>query len=173
MLPQVSNTEYDEHKGKIAIGRLHAGVLQKGTEVKVRTVQLFEQVQAGDICAVCGINDIMVSITAFSLHRSTKELYFHSADENANILYYFVQIATVELPEEYMGPVVELLGRRRGQMFDMQGVGSPFLLYAVVLDSPLNYSLDDCIEYIQEDELVEVTPLSIRMCKNPKLYKKR
>lgn len=42
----------------------------------------------------------------------------------------------------------------------------------VVLDTPLDYSLDDCIEYIQEDELVEVTPSSIRMCKNPKLAKK-
>lgn len=46
------------------------------------------------------------------------------------------------------------------------------LVYAVVLDTPLDYSLDDCIEYIQEDELVEVTPKSIRMCKNPKLNKK-
>lgn len=35
----------------------------------------------------------------------------------------FLQIATVEVPEEYMGPVVELLGKRRGQMFDMQGLG--------------------------------------------------
>ena len=43
---------------------------------------------------------------------------------------------------------------------------------AVVLDTPLDYSLDDCIEYIQEDELVEVTPASIRMCKNPKYSKK-
>lgn len=34
-----------------------------------------------------------------------------------------VQIATVEVPEEHMGSVVELLGKRRGQMFDMQGVG--------------------------------------------------
>ena len=34
-----------------------------------------------------------------------------------------LQIATVEVPEEHMGPVVELLGKRRGQMFDMQGVG--------------------------------------------------
>ncbi|KAJ0042504.1 hypothetical protein Pint_17916 [Pistacia integerrima] len=42
----------------------------------------------------------------------------------------------------------------------------------VVLDTSLDYSLDDCIEYIQEDELVEVTPLSIRMCKNPKFAKK-
>ena len=29
-------------------------------------------------------------------------------------------------------------------------------------------SLDDCIEYIAADELVEVTPTSIRMRKNPK-----
>ncbi|GAV59061.1 EFG_C domain-containing protein [Cephalotus follicularis] len=33
------------------------------------------------------------------------------------------EIATVEVPEEHMGPVVELLGKRRGQMFDMQGIG--------------------------------------------------
>lgn len=45
-------------------------------------------------------------------------------------------------------------------------------LSAVVLDTPLDYSLDDCIEYIQEDELVEVTPQRIRMCKNPKIGKK-
>ena len=43
---------------------------------------------------------------------------------------------------------------------------------SVVLDSPLDFSLDDCVEYIQEDELVEITPLSVRMCKNPKLSKK-
>ncbi|CAN4123995.1 unnamed protein product [Withania somnifera] len=42
----------------------------------------------------------------------------------------------------------------------------------VVLDTPLDFSLDDCIEYIQEDELVEVTPSSIRMLKNPKVAKK-
>lgn len=188
------------------------------------------------------------------------------------------EIATVEVPEQHMGPVVELLGKRRGQMFDMQGLGSEgttFLKYkiptrgllglqnailtasrgttilntifdsygpwagdittrdqgslvafedgtttsyalsssqdrwqmfvgpgvdvykgqiigihqrpgdlslnvckkkaeqTVVLDSSLDYSLDDCIEYIQEDELVEVTPLGIRMCKNPKFSGKK
>ncbi|KAG0497138.1 hypothetical protein HPP92_001829 [Vanilla planifolia] len=196
------------------------------------------------------------------------------------------EIATVEVPEDHMGPVVELLGKRRGQMLDMQGLGlegtvllkyiiptrgvlglrnailtasrgtailntvfdsygpwsgnintrdqgslvafddgmtTSYALHSaqergqmfvspgmevykgqivgihqrpgdlslnvckkkaatnvrsnkeqtVVLDAPLSYSLDDCIEYIQEDELVEVTPLSIRMCKNPKLVKRR
>ena len=56
--------------------------------------------------------------------------------------------------------------------FDSNLLTRRVIKYAVVLDAPLEYSLDDCIEYIQEDELVEVTPLSIRMCKNPKLAKK-
>ncbi|GJP44439.1 hypothetical protein CLOM_g3845 [Closterium sp. NIES-68] len=42
----------------------------------------------------------------------------------------------------------------------------------VVLAAPLEFSLDDCVEYIQEDELVEVTPLSVRMLKNPRMGKK-
>ncbi|KAM1974239.1 hypothetical protein ACFX15_039165 [Malus domestica] len=79
----VTNIEYDEHKGRIVIGRLHAGVLRKGVDVKVctsedacrvaRVSELFvyekfsrvpaESVEAGDICAVCGINDIQIGET--------------------------------------------------------------------------------------------------------------
>ncbi|KAI3791001.1 hypothetical protein L2E82_04499 [Cichorium intybus] len=33
------------------------------------------------------------------------------------------EIATVEVPEIHMGSVVELLGKRRGQMVDMKGLG--------------------------------------------------
>jgi predicted membrane GTPase involved in stress response len=32
---QATNIESDEHKGRIAIGRLHAGVLRKGMDVRV------------------------------------------------------------------------------------------------------------------------------------------
>ncbi|KAH9648214.1 putative elongation factor TypA-like SVR3 [Citrus sinensis] len=375
-----TNLEYDEHKGRIAIGRLHAGVLRKGMEVRVctsedscryaRISELFvyekfsrvsaEIVAAGDICAVCGIDDIQIGETiadkvsgkplpsikveeptvkmSFSINtspfvgregkyvtsRNLRDRLYRELERNLamrvedgetadtfivsgrgtlhiTILienmrregYEFMvgppkvinkkvnekllepyEIATVEVPEEHMGPVVELLGKRRGQMFDMQGVGSEgttFLKYkiptrgllglrnailtasrgtailntifdgygpwagdistrdqgslvafedgtttsyalsssqergqmflgpgvdvykgqivgihqrpgdlslnvckkkaatnirsnkeqTVVLDTPLDYSLDDCIEYIQEDELVEVTPLSI------------
>ncbi|KAG7027732.1 putative elongation factor TypA-like SVR3, chloroplastic, partial [Cucurbita argyrosperma subsp. argyrosperma] len=307
-----TNIEYDEHKGRIAIGRLHAGELQKGMDVKVctsedscryaRISELFVyekfnrvpvgKVQAGDICAVCGVDDIQIGETiadkqygkplpAIKVEEPTVKMSF-SINTSP-----FVgrEIATVEVPEEHMGAVVELLGKRRGQMFDMEGVGSEgttFLRYkiptrgllglrnailtasrgtailntifdsygpwagdihtrdqgslvafeegtttsyalassqergqmfvspgidvykgqivgihqrpgdlslnvckkkaatnvrsnkeqTVVLDTPLDYSLDDCIEYIQEDELVEVTPSSIRMCKNAKLTKK-
>jgi GTP-binding protein len=36
---------------------------------------------------------------------------------------------------------------------------------AVRLTPPRPMSLDDCIEYISDDELLEVTPLSLRMRK--------
>ncbi|KAL0359517.1 UNVERIFIED_CONTAM: putative elongation factor TypA-like SVR3, chloroplastic [Sesamum angustifolium] len=365
-----TNIEYDEHKGRIAIGRLHAGILRKGLDVRVCTSEeecrfgkvseLFvyekfsrvpaETVEAGDICAVCGIDDIQIGETiadkisgkplptikveeptvrmAFSINtspfvgregkyvtsRNLRDRLYRELERNLAMKvedgetrregYEFMvgppkvinkkvddkllepyEIAIVEVPEEYMGPVVELLGRRRGQMVDMQGTGSEgttLMKYkiptrgllglrnsiltvsrgtavlntifdeyghwagdistrdqgslvafedgtstsyalssaqergqmfigpgvdvykgqivgihqrpgdlslnvckkkaatnvrsnkeqTVVLDTPLDYSLDDCIEYIQEDELVEVTPSSIRMCKNPKLIKK-
>ena len=35
----------------------------------------------------------------------------------------------------------------------------------VHLETPINMSLDDCLEYIADDELVEVTPKNIRMRK--------
>ncbi|KAL1549964.1 putative elongation factor TypA-like svr3, chloroplastic [Salvia divinorum] len=386
-----TNIEYDEHKGRIAIGRLHAGMLHKGMDVRIctsedqcrfgRVSELFvyekffrvptELVEAGDICAVCGIDDIQIGETiadktagkplpsikveeptvrmAFSINispfvgregkyvtsRNLRDRLYRELERNLamkvedgetsdtfivsgrgtlhiTILienmrregYEFMvgppkvinkrvddkllepfEIAIVEVPEEYVGPVVELLGRRRGHMIDMQGTGSEgttFMKYkiptrgllglrnsiltvtrgtavlntifdeygpwagdistrdlgslvafedgtsttyalassqdrgqmfigpgvdvykgqiigihqrpgdlslnvckkkaatnvrsnkeqTVVLDSPMEYSLDDCIEYIQEDELVEVTPSSIRMCKNHKTTKK-
>ncbi|CAK9165088.1 unnamed protein product [Ilex paraguariensis] len=387
----VTNIEYEEHKGRIAIGRLHAGSLRRGMDVRIctsedacryaRVSELFvyekfnrvpaDTVEAGDICAVCGIDDIQIGETiadknlgkplpsikveeptvkmSFSINtspfvgregklvtsRNLRDRLYRELERNLAMrvedgvtadtfivsgrgtlhitilienmrregyefmvgppkvinkkvddrLFEPFEIATVEVPEEHMGPVVELLGKRRGQMFDMQGLGSegttllkykmptrgllglrnailtasrgtailntifdsygpwagdittrdqgslvafedgtstsyalcssqergqmfigpgvdvyrgqivgihqrPGDLYlnvckkkaatnvrsnkeqTVVLDTPLDFSLDDCIEYIQEDELVEVTPLSIRMCKNPKIAKK-
>ena len=38
-----------------------------------------------------------------------------------------MQIAIVEVPETYVGVVVELLGKRRGQMLDVQATG--YVLY--------------------------------------------
>nr|ABX90064.1 tyrosine phosphorylated protein A [Suaeda salsa] len=387
----VTNIEYDEHKGRIGIGRLHAGVLERGKDVKVcttedacryaRVSELFvyekflrapvDTVEAGDICAVCGIGDIQIGETiadkalgkplpaikveeptvkmSFSINtspfvgregkyvtsRNLRDRLYRELERNLAMkvedgetsdtfivsgrgtlhitilienmrregfefmvgppkvisklvndkLHEPFEIATVEVPEEHMGAVVELLGKRRGQMINMENVGSEgttvvrykiptrgllglrnailtasrgtailntiFDSYeprageistrdqgslvafedgtstsyalassqdrgkmfigpgvdvykgqivgihqrpgdlslnvckkkaatnvrsnkeqTVVLDTPIDYSLDDCIEYIQEDELVEVTPQNIRMCKNPKMTKK-
>ncbi|KAI4381495.1 hypothetical protein MLD38_007563 [Melastoma candidum] len=197
------NIEFEEHKGRIAIGRLHAGFLKKGMDVKVctseescryaRISELFvyekfrrssvETVEAGDICAVCGINDIQIGETiadktserhCLPLSRNLRDRLYGELQRNLamkvedgesadtcivsgrgtlhiTILienmrrggYEFMvgpsrviskrvndellepyETAMVDVPEEHMGAVVELLGRRCGQMFDMQGVGS-------------------------------------------------
>uniref|UniRef100_A0A0C9QLB9 TSA: Wollemia nobilis Ref_Wollemi_Transcript_28514_2522 transcribed RNA sequence n=1 Tax=Wollemia nobilis TaxID=56998 RepID=A0A0C9QLB9_9CONI len=385
-----TNLDYDEHKGRIAIGRVHSGSVHRGMEIKVCTPdeksrigkvnELFvyenfikvptDRVEAGDICAVSGIDDVLIGETiadkvnglalpginieeptvkmSFSINtspfvgregkhvtsRKLRERLYRELERNLamkvedgetsdtfivsgrgtlhiTILienmrregYEFMvgppkvinkrvndkllepyEIAVVEVPEEYVGSIVELLGKRRGQMVDIQASqentttvkykiptrgllglrnavltasrGSAILntvfdeygpwagdiatrdqgslvafetgtttTYAlrssqerghmflgpgadiykgqivgihqrpgdlqlnvckkkaatnvrsnkeetVVLDTPLDFSLDDCIEYIQEDELVEVTPSSVRMCKNPKMSKK-
>ncbi|KAL7197321.1 hypothetical protein ACSBR2_019962 [Camellia fascicularis] len=200
-IDKVTNIEYEEHKGRIAIGRLHAGVLRRGLDVQVcttdetcryvRVSELFvyekfsrvaaQAVEAGDICAVCGIDDIQGKyVTSRNLRdRLYRELERNLAmkvedGETADTFiisgrgtlhitilienmqregYEFMvgppkvinkrvddkllepyEIATVEVPEQHMGPVVELLGKRRGQMFDMQGLGSEgttFLKYKI------------------------------------------
>lgn len=77
------NLSYDNYKGKIAVGRLHSGVLKKNAEVahidregkiskaKITGVMLFdglnrvdvEQAEAGEIVAVAGIPDISIGET--------------------------------------------------------------------------------------------------------------
>jgi GTP-binding protein len=80
-----TNIDYDEHKGRIAIGRVSAGTIRKGQAVaicsslepgKVRAAKVNElfvydnfarvpvdEVAAGDICALTGISDIMIGET--------------------------------------------------------------------------------------------------------------
>ncbi|VAI57533.1 unnamed protein product [Triticum turgidum subsp. durum] len=350
----VTSTEYDEHKGRIAIGRLHAGELKRGMEVKNFGRVPVESVSAGDKVSGTALPTIKIEEPtvrmSFSINtspfvgkegkfvtsRNLRDRLYRELERNLamkvedgetadtflvsgrgtlhlTILienmrregYEFMigppkvinktvngkllepyEIAAIEVPEEYMGSVVELLGKRRGQMLDMEASGpegTSLLKYkvptrgliglrnailtasrgrailntifdsygpwagdissrdqgslvafeggsttsyacvnaqergilfvkpgqdiykgqivgihqrpgdlalnvckkkaatnvrsnketTVVLDEPLSYSLDDCIEYIQEDELVEVTPESIRMSKNPKISKKK
>ena len=77
---QVTNLDYDEHKGRIAIGRVHSGRVTRGQAVKVclpdgscraaRIAELLvfdnfirvpaESVAAGDICALSGLPDVQV-----------------------------------------------------------------------------------------------------------------
>jgi GTP-binding protein len=48
------------------------------------------------------------------------------------------------------------------------------LVYSTVaLDGTKDMSLDDCLEYVIDDELVEVTPLSVRIRKNPDTSNKK
>lgn len=386
-----TNLDYDEHKGRITIGRVHAGTVLRGDVVKICTPdgpcrpgkisELFvyenfikvpiDKVEAGDICAVCGLPDVMIGETlahqagdplptitveeptvkmSFSINvspfsgregkfvtsrnlrdRLYKELERNLAmkvedgetadtfivsgrgtlhitilvenmrregfefmigppkvifrEENGKRVEPYEDVV-VEVPTTEVGAVVDMLGKRKGQMLDLEangtdgatttvkyrmptrgllglrntmltatrgtavinslfhgygewagemgtrdrgslvafetGATTSYALFScqdrgqmflgpgvevykgqiigihqrsgdlelnackrkaatnirsnkdatVTLMEPVGMSLDDCVEYIQEDELVEITPLNVRMLKNPRMAKK-
>jgi len=79
----VTNIDFDEHKGRIAIGRITGGVFKAGAQVavtqpdkplrKTKVAELFvfdnfkknsvDEVSAGDICGICGMGDVMIGDT--------------------------------------------------------------------------------------------------------------
>ena len=79
----VSNIDFDDHKGRIAIGKVTGGILTKGSQVgvtqpeksmgkqKVTDLYVFDnfkktpvaKVAAGDICGVAGMGDVMIGDT--------------------------------------------------------------------------------------------------------------
>ena len=54
------------------------------------------------------------------------------------------------------------------QLTNMRAAGSD---ENIILTPPTLMSLEDCIAYINEDELVEVTPKSVRLRKDPRVRK--
>nr|GMD47952.1 GTP-binding protein TypA/BipA homolog [Ipomoea batatas] len=309
-----TNIEYDEHKGRIAIGRVHAGTLKRGMDVRIctsddvcrfgRVSELFvyekfnrvpaDSVEAGDICAVCGIDDIQIggdysqtkvngkALPTIQLKNPQLEkLRFQSTfrfhwlllsarrgngvlvellgrkarqDVEGNGLFFKYKIRPVvfsrcvmqsdcQLEEQRSQPLFSIAMGTFGWLYISSDQGSMVALrmkqvhsyalsssqkegkclslleltfikpkvsfisagglvsersarkklatnvrsnkeqtekFVFSISSFLRYMqwfsirhwiivLDDCIEYIQEDELVEVTPQSIRMCKNPKI----
>lgn len=80
----VTNLDYDEHKGRISIGRVTSGSISKGEQVAIckpgdakpkmgKIAELFvydqfnrvpvDKVEAGDICALTGITDVGIGET--------------------------------------------------------------------------------------------------------------
>eukprot|EP00741_Cyanophora_paradoxa_P015316 tig00000194_g14785.t1 len=79
----VTSLDYDEHKGRIAIGRVRSGTIAKGREIvygvpgtegkkgKINELFVFENLgrttadsaDAGEIVAICGIDDISIGET--------------------------------------------------------------------------------------------------------------
>ena len=85
----VTNLDYDEHKGRIAIGRINAGRLSRGDSVAIMTpedptrqgkiAELFvfdnfakksvDSVEAGEICALSGLADVGIGETVTDPRR--------------------------------------------------------------------------------------------------------
>lgn len=228
----VTNLDYDQHKGRLAIGRVNSGKLIKGQTVaickpgdgKMKTGKMSEifvfsnftkvpvdEVVAGDICAITGLGDVsigeticntdnLIPLPAISIEEPTVRMNFmvntspfagregkfvttrnikdrldrelernlalrvepgetadsftvsgrgtlHIAilienmrregfefavgppkvitklDKEGHKLEPFEE-ALVEVPEEFVGPVVDLLGSRKGQMKDLNTAAS-------------------------------------------------
>ncbi|KAI3510690.1 hypothetical protein L1887_17822 [Cichorium endivia] len=81
-----------------------------------------------EISSMAGVDEAVVQfvngLRALVQVCSYKLVIFPRPWENVvNFYSNVVKIATVEVPEIHMGSVVELLGKRRGQMVDMKGLG--------------------------------------------------
>jgi hypothetical protein len=63
--------------------------------------------------------------------------------------------------------------RRRGRLTRSPRLPRLHLQVKTVLDEPRIMGMDDALEYINDDELVEVTPKSIRVRKDPQQANKR
>ena len=79
----VTNLDYDEFKGRIALGRVNSGSISKAQNIKLGVPgsdarngkinevfvyknfqkEIVEEVSAGDICAVAGLDDVMIGET--------------------------------------------------------------------------------------------------------------
>ena len=79
----ITNLDYDDFKGRIALGRVRAGTMSKSTNVKIgvpgkdarngKVNEVFiynnfvrtgiDSVGAGDICAIAGLDDVMIGET--------------------------------------------------------------------------------------------------------------
>ena len=91
LVMMVTTLDYDEHKGRIALGRVNTGSISKGQSVRIGTPEeaprsarineLFvydnfirtpvDTVKAGDICAVSGLSDVRIGETLLDTQGGT------------------------------------------------------------------------------------------------------
>jgi len=62
-------------------------------------------------------------IFCFNLFYGAYGFYVHNSNDHILNIFEVWQDAIVEVPEVYVGAVVDLLGKRRGQMLDMSTSG--------------------------------------------------
>ena len=98
----------------------------------------------------------------FELQVSRPEVLLHTVDGQVHEPY---ERITVDIPPDYIGPVSQALAARRARMEQLTTLRPHAHDEALRLVPPPPLTLEAAIEFIAEDELVEVTPASLRLRK--------
>ena len=134
-------------------------------------------VQGGDAFEVKGRGELQLGVLIETMRREGFELsvsrprVVYRTDTSSGQRQEPIEEVVIDLDDEFVGVVVERLSTRKGEMTDMRpsGAGRTRLAAgkddAVRLTTPRDLRLEDAIAYIADDELVEVTPRSIRLRK--------
>lgn len=124
----VNTTQFAGQEGKFVTSRNIRDRLQKELERNV-ALRVEDQVETPDSFTVCGRGALHLTILIETMRREGYEfmvgpptvIFKEGADGGKEEPFEFVEI---EVPEEYMGSVIDMLARRKGEMVDMAAANS-------------------------------------------------
>lgn len=124
----VNTTQFAGQEGKFVTSRNIRDRLQKELERNV-ALRVEDQVETPDSFTVCGRGALHLTILIETMRREGYEfmvgpptvIFKEGADGGKEEPFEFVEI---EVPEEYMGAVIDMLARRKGEMVDMAAANS-------------------------------------------------